>query len=49
MSATTASPADERLAATSWLTRLLRRPEPGALLGAVVVYILFTVSVRLVF
>jgi simple sugar transport system permease protein len=42
MSATTATPADERLAATSWLTRLLRRPEPGALLGAVVVYILFT-------
>jgi simple sugar transport system permease protein len=45
VSATTTSPptapADERLASTSWLTRLLRRPELGALIGAVVVYALF--------
>jgi simple sugar transport system permease protein len=34
-------PHDERLAATSWLTRVLRRPELGALLGAVVIYAMF--------
>jgi simple sugar transport system permease protein len=34
-------PTDERLAATSWLTRVLRRPELGALLGAVVIYAMF--------
>lgn len=44
MSATTATPPDERLAQVSWLTRLLRRPELGALLGAVVVWVLFAVS-----
>ena len=33
--------ADERLAATSRLTRLLRRPELGALMGAVVIYVMF--------
>ena len=43
MSATTAAPADERLAATSWLTRLLRRPELGALMGAVVIYAMFSI------
>jgi simple sugar transport system permease protein len=44
VSATTTAPADERLAATSWLTRMLRRPELGALLGAVVVYALFATA-----
>jgi simple sugar transport system permease protein len=42
VTATTAAPADERLAATSWLTRLLRRPELGALMGAVVIYVMFS-------
>jgi simple sugar transport system permease protein len=32
---------DERLAATSWLTRTLRRPALGALLGAVAIFVLF--------
>ena len=36
MSATTAAPKDERLVKTSRLTRTLRRPELGALLGALV-------------
>lgn len=40
---TTAASADERLAKTSRVTALLRRPELGALLGAVVVYALFAV------
>ncbi|MFT4008634.1 MAG: ABC transporter permease [Nocardioidaceae bacterium] len=40
MTATTAQ-ADERLAQTSRLTRLLRRPELGALLGAIVIYVMF--------
>ncbi len=44
MSATTAAPSDERLAHVSTLTRLLRRPELGALLGAVVVFTLFAVA-----
>lgn len=38
---TTAARTDERLAKTSPVTRVLRRPELGALLGAVVVYVLF--------
>lgn len=38
----TASPrVDERVATTSSLTRMLRRPELGAFLGAVVVYVMF--------
>jgi simple sugar transport system permease protein len=43
VSTTTAAPTDERLAATSWLTRLLRRPELGALMGAVVIYAMFSI------
>lgn len=39
----TAVRADERLAQTSRITRLLRRPELGALLGAIVIYIMFAV------
>lgn len=42
MSTATAT-ADERIVAASRLTRLLRRPELGAFLGAVVVFILFAV------
>jgi simple sugar transport system permease protein len=42
VSATTEAPTDERLASASGFTRLLRRPELGALLGGVVVYVLFT-------
>jgi simple sugar transport system permease protein len=41
VSATTAAPADERIVAVSRLTRLLRRPELGALMGAVVIYAMF--------
>lgn len=41
MSATTAAPTDERLLTTSRVTRLLRRPELGALMGAVVIYAMF--------
>jgi simple sugar transport system permease protein len=41
VSTTTAVRTDDRLAATSMFTRLLRRPELGALLGAVVVYAAF--------
>jgi simple sugar transport system permease protein len=33
---------DERLATTSWLTRALRRPALGALVGAVAIFALFT-------
>ena len=44
MSATTAAPKDERLVKTSALTRTLRRPELGALLGAFVVYALFALN-----
>jgi simple sugar transport system permease protein len=36
-----AGPADERMARVSPLIRLLQRPELGALLGAIVVYVLF--------
>lgn len=36
--------ADERLARTGLVTRLLRRPEFGALLGAVAVFVLFTAT-----
>jgi len=41
MSATTAAHSDERLVQVSRLTRLLRRPELGALMGAVFVYAMF--------
>lgn len=41
MSATTAAVGDERLVAASRVTRALRRPELGALFGAVAVYIMF--------
>jgi simple sugar transport system permease protein len=41
VSATTAAHADERLVKASTLTRLLRRPELGALLGAIVIYAMF--------
>jgi simple sugar transport system permease protein len=41
VSATTAAPTDERMAKTSTVTRLLRRPELGALIGAIVIYAMF--------
>ena len=37
------APADERLARTSTLTRIMRRPEFGAVIGAVVVFVLFAI------
>ena len=40
---TTAVAADERIARTSALTRIMRRPEIGAFMGMVVVYIFFSV------
>lgn len=39
----TATPADERLATTSTLTRVMRRPEFGAAIGAIVVFVLFAI------
>ena len=44
MSATAATANDERLVQVSRLTRVLRRPELGALMGAVVVYLLFSAT-----
>jgi simple sugar transport system permease protein len=44
VSATTAARADDRLVTTSGLTRLLRRPELGALMGAVVIYAMFSLA-----
>ena len=41
MATTTASPADERMVQTGFITRLLRRPELGALAGAIVVWVFF--------
>jgi simple sugar transport system permease protein len=41
MTVTAAPRADERLVQTSRVTRVLRRPELGALLGAIVVFIMF--------
>ena len=41
MSATTAAQTDERLVTASRFTRLLRRPELGAFMGAVVIYVMF--------
>ena len=43
MTATTAAPTDERMVTASRLTRLLRRPELGALMGAVVIYVMFAI------
>ena len=43
MATTTATPADERMVEASALTRLLRRPELGALTGAIVVWIFFAI------
>jgi simple sugar transport system permease protein len=40
----TPAPPDERLARTSGLTRALRRPALGALLGAVVIFVLFALT-----
>lgn len=34
---------DERVATTPWYIRVLRRPELGALIGAIVIFIMFTV------
>lgn len=39
----TATPADERLASTSTLTKVMRRPEFGAAIGAIVVFALFAI------
>src|SRR5947209_5658421 len=48
MTATTqpapAGTADERLAPVSRMTRLLRRPELGALMGAIAVFVLFAIT-----
>ena len=41
MSATTAAQTDERIVTVSRLTRTLRRPELGAFMGAVVIYVMF--------
>src|SRR3954451_22810110 len=38
---TPTTPVDERLVSASRITRLLRRPELGALLGAIVIYAMF--------
>ena len=35
---------DERLTSTGWLTRTLRRPALGSLVGAIVVFILFAIT-----
>jgi len=39
-----ARPPDERLAQVGLLTRLLRRPELGALLGAAAIFVIFTIA-----
>jgi simple sugar transport system permease protein len=41
VSATTAAQTDERIVTVSRLTRTLRRPELGAFMGAVVIYVMF--------
>src|SRR5438270_6712705 len=38
------APGDERLAGVSVMTRLLQRPELGALIGALAVYLLFAAA-----
>jgi len=43
MTTTTPAKADERIARVSLWTRVLRRPEFGALLGAIVIYALFAI------
>ena len=35
---------DERLTSTGWLTRTLRRPALGSLVGAIVVFVLFAIT-----
>jgi simple sugar transport system permease protein len=35
---------DERLSSTGWLTRTLRRPALGSLVGAIVVFVLFAIT-----
>jgi len=44
VSVTTPAQSDERVVTTSGLTRLLRRPELGALMGAVVIYAMFSLA-----
>ena len=41
---TLSSAPDERLARTGWLTRTLRRPALGSLVGAIVVFVLFAIT-----
>src|SRR5215217_1463073 len=41
---TTATVADERIARTSTLTKLLKRPEIGALVAAIVIYVFFAAT-----
>jgi len=43
VSVSTQVPVDERVVSVSTLTRILRRPELGALMGAVVIYVMFTI------
>ncbi len=43
MATTTATPTDERMVETGLMTRLLRRPELGALAGAIVVWVFFAI------
>lgn len=43
MTDTTAVKKDERIANVSFFTKMLRRPEFGALLGAIVIYVMFAV------
>ena len=44
MATTTSAPStDERVVETGFVTRLLRRPELGALAGAIVVWIFFAI------
>src|SRR5262249_20587832 len=41
-----APPADERVARVGFLARLLKRPDSGAFLGAVAVWVLFAITAR---
>ena len=41
---TTATVTDERIARTSTLTKLLKRPEIGALVATIVIFVFFAVS-----
>ena len=42
--ATATAPVDERIATTSTLTRLMKRPEIGALVAAIVIFVFFAVT-----